>query len=427
MAKLIITEGGRDKIYEIVDDEFTIGSSSNADLHLRSTEVSPLHVTVRKTRGGYRLIDMETKVGTTVNGSTVNEHVLGNGDTIQLGDVKITYIGKGPARAPAASPAGSASADGTRGGAARRSSGPQSSRPFRREAAPSRSSAANFGIIAGIGVGVLVVVVLMLKTTDSENDIPSFELGEAVKKIDFQGASEASMENGRKILAKYEKVRDLDPAQKKRLRALKAKIEESKTVMVDHSLGQEAGKLWIKIHNIQLHEPNNIDGLKELCKAYLSKYPNGDKVVEVRAAAAKVENAGPMTPEQKELARVEGEVVANMKKKELRLAWEAIRSLDQGVGAIYPERVETLQRKVRMKSRQYLGVRKNEVRFYLREGAERDDGKARQYAETMIFDKLVIGTIEDYLDSPDKYRNPVNQRAEAETQKLLRQMLEERK
>ena len=52
-----------------------------------------------------------------------------------------------------------------------------------------------------------------------------------------------------------------------------------------------------------------------------------------------------------------------------------------------------------------------------------DPSKAREYAVNMIFDKLVLSTVEDYLRSPDKYREDINMRAELKTRELLKELV----
>ena len=98
-AKLIVTEGGRDRIHEICDEVVVIGTGSQADLHLRDSDASSVHCEVRWTDRGFKIVDLESSLGTTVNGKTVNQHLLENGDTIQIGKARLTFLGKS-AKAP---------------------------------------------------------------------------------------------------------------------------------------------------------------------------------------------------------------------------------------------------------------------------------------------------------------------------------------
>ena len=92
-GKLIVTEGGRDRIHELFDEQTIIGRGPNADLHLKSEAVSGAHCQIQATTRGFKVVDLESVEGTQVNGNFVNQHLLQNGDTIQVGDARITYLG----------------------------------------------------------------------------------------------------------------------------------------------------------------------------------------------------------------------------------------------------------------------------------------------------------------------------------------------
>jgi len=92
-GKLIVSEGGRDRVHELCDEHTVVGTGNEADLHLRQPEIAPAHCDIKLTPAGYKLVDLETTTGTTVNGQVVNQHLLQNGDTIQLGKVRITFLG----------------------------------------------------------------------------------------------------------------------------------------------------------------------------------------------------------------------------------------------------------------------------------------------------------------------------------------------
>jgi len=85
MAKLIIKEGERKRIYEICEDTLHIGSTPENNIRLRDPVVSRVHCEIKKTPQGYRIIDLESKRGTKVNGEFINQHTLKHGDRIQIG------------------------------------------------------------------------------------------------------------------------------------------------------------------------------------------------------------------------------------------------------------------------------------------------------------------------------------------------------
>jgi len=103
MAKLTIREKNRDRLYEICEEVVAIGSAPECNVILRDASASKRHCEIRKTKDGYRLVDLETKSGTRVNGEFVNQASLRTGDKVQIGDAAILFEGKSrpaPAHVP---------------------------------------------------------------------------------------------------------------------------------------------------------------------------------------------------------------------------------------------------------------------------------------------------------------------------------------
>ncbi len=92
-GKLIVSEHGRDRIPELCDEQTIVGRGRDADLHLKHPNVAAEHCAIKRTPSGFKVVDLETIEGTKVNGHLVNQHVLQNGDTIQIGEVRITFLG----------------------------------------------------------------------------------------------------------------------------------------------------------------------------------------------------------------------------------------------------------------------------------------------------------------------------------------------
>ncbi|NRA97591.1 MAG: FHA domain-containing protein [Planctomycetes bacterium] len=92
-GKLIVSEHGRDRIHELCDEQTIVGRGMDSDLHLKHPDVAAEHCAIKRTPSGFKVVDLETNEGTKVNGHLVNQHVLQNGDTIQVGAVRITYLG----------------------------------------------------------------------------------------------------------------------------------------------------------------------------------------------------------------------------------------------------------------------------------------------------------------------------------------------
>lgn len=93
VAKLIFTEGpkkGEELVLEAY--EITFGRSKTADIFLDDERLSRIHCKIARVGMGYRLVDMESRNGTYVNGMRVLEHPLSSFDEIEMGDTKIKFL-----------------------------------------------------------------------------------------------------------------------------------------------------------------------------------------------------------------------------------------------------------------------------------------------------------------------------------------------
>lgn len=93
LGKLIVSEGGRDRVHEIYDEVTVIGRGVEVDLPLKDPQVSELHCELRRGPRGFKVVDLESRAGTQVNGRFVNQHLLANGDTIRIGEARLTFLG----------------------------------------------------------------------------------------------------------------------------------------------------------------------------------------------------------------------------------------------------------------------------------------------------------------------------------------------
>jgi hypothetical protein len=109
MAKVYIHEGGSEQVYELFDDtpEVTFGRGAGNDVQIADTHASKMHLSLRRVRGRWRLVDLESKNGTRVNGAFKNVHWLSQGDSITVGSFVVRFDAEGqphgapPARAAA--------------------------------------------------------------------------------------------------------------------------------------------------------------------------------------------------------------------------------------------------------------------------------------------------------------------------------------
>ena len=93
MPKLTICgEDQDDRVFEFEGGVVTIGRAETNSIQLDDPAAEPLHCQIEATADGrLKLIDLETKVGTEVDGMKVNAHFLESGDRIYIGDVSIVF------------------------------------------------------------------------------------------------------------------------------------------------------------------------------------------------------------------------------------------------------------------------------------------------------------------------------------------------
>jgi hypothetical protein len=92
-ALVIRTGGGRaGDSFSLDGEKFTIGRSPDADVFLDDVTVSRNHALLVKRRDGLYLDDLGSLNGTYVNRRRIESHKLANGDELQVGKYKLTYL-----------------------------------------------------------------------------------------------------------------------------------------------------------------------------------------------------------------------------------------------------------------------------------------------------------------------------------------------
>jgi pSer/pThr/pTyr-binding forkhead associated (FHA) protein/tetratricopeptide (TPR) repeat protein len=93
VAKLVFTDGPR-KGEELLLEayEVTMGRSRKIDIFLDDEKLSRQHAKIARMGMGYRLIDLNSRNGTFVNGMRILEHPLNSFDVIELGSSKIKFL-----------------------------------------------------------------------------------------------------------------------------------------------------------------------------------------------------------------------------------------------------------------------------------------------------------------------------------------------
>jgi hypothetical protein len=91
VSKLTITESGQASVFELFEDEVTIGRGASNAIQVSDGHASKVHAVVRRIHGKAKLVDLESKNGTKVNGEFKNQRWLEDGDTISIGEASIVF------------------------------------------------------------------------------------------------------------------------------------------------------------------------------------------------------------------------------------------------------------------------------------------------------------------------------------------------
>ncbi len=91
---LIVRSGaGRPgETYALERDRFTIGRSPEADIFLDDVTVSRRHARLLRRAGGFSIEDEGSLNGTYVNRRRVDSKILEDGDEVQIGKYKLTFL-----------------------------------------------------------------------------------------------------------------------------------------------------------------------------------------------------------------------------------------------------------------------------------------------------------------------------------------------
>jgi pSer/pThr/pTyr-binding forkhead associated (FHA) protein len=95
-ATLVIRSGGgrSGEVFNVSGERMTIGRSPDAEIFLDDVTVSRNHALLVRRRDGLYIDDLGSLNGTYVNRRRIESHKLTNGDELQVGKYKLTYLDK---------------------------------------------------------------------------------------------------------------------------------------------------------------------------------------------------------------------------------------------------------------------------------------------------------------------------------------------
>lgn len=79
------------KIYEINKPIINIGRREDNDLVLENLRISRVHAQIRQIEDKHIIFDLDSTLGTKVNGDRVSQKILTHGDVIEIADIALIY------------------------------------------------------------------------------------------------------------------------------------------------------------------------------------------------------------------------------------------------------------------------------------------------------------------------------------------------
>lgn len=282
-GKLIVSEGGRERVHELLDETTVVGRAAQADLRVKDPKAAALHCEIRRTPQGFRVVDLETRDGTLVNGRHVNSHLLKQGDVVKVGDVEIAYLGdsgveeraKRPSQVLAEAPRDEAGAP---------------KRFYRHESKPRGGAETATKALIAAAVLIMAVVAgrMMYKAATDKNKVKFVEAQEILRNPD----SEEKLLKVLRLLTEIEPDA-VDPRDMGRLRQdAKERLEAFKNTR----LAAEEYAAWTALLARYRTRPEEAAEILVEADAFLAKYPASDKAEEIRRMQRRLRLGG--DPEQ---------------------------------------------------------------------------------------------------------------------------------
>ena len=91
LPRLVIQAPDRTWELLLVDDSYTIGRTAGNNLVLDYLKISRNHARVEQMGGNFILHDLQSTNGTLIGGDRIEQHLLQNGDTFQIGPTRIVF------------------------------------------------------------------------------------------------------------------------------------------------------------------------------------------------------------------------------------------------------------------------------------------------------------------------------------------------
>jgi hypothetical protein len=98
VPNLRIRDAGREYTHQIEGDTATLGRGDTNDIDIEDAKASKEHCRIERVGQRWKLVDLESKNGTKVNGDFKNRAWLGHGDVVQIGTAEMRFGLEGASR-----------------------------------------------------------------------------------------------------------------------------------------------------------------------------------------------------------------------------------------------------------------------------------------------------------------------------------------
>lgn len=92
MERLVITENGEERVYNIASRVITLGRSSKNDVPIKDRNASRRHCNILKIADSWFVVDCDSQNGTFVNGEKIKKRELEDGDKISISSTEILFL-----------------------------------------------------------------------------------------------------------------------------------------------------------------------------------------------------------------------------------------------------------------------------------------------------------------------------------------------
>lgn len=269
MPNLRIRDGGREYTFQIEGEAATIGRGDTNDVDLEDAKASKEHFRIERVGPRWKLVDLESKNGTRVNGEFRNKAWLGHGDLVQIGTAEMRFNLEGAARAGReVPPAGAAEGEAGEG----------------EEAPPRRyQRKSNALLISALtSLGLLLIILLSIyagggspnKTVlnEAEKLVEQGRYGDAIQYMDQYG--DPDYDDWKMIDRRLTELRERKGALEKNVREQEARKVYSKVqlLILSYNLGHTLESGPDKIHPLMKQLRETYAGT-EASEAAKKEYP----------------------------------------------------------------------------------------------------------------------------------------------------------